>query len=282
MSTIGDLVCAQSPVGGNCHVGLKAPIVWIELSRPVLFQESDDPSFILAPMHSINWNSLFECLPQIMIVIGEVTGLDQSDFTVSPALQYLQGRRVAKPGIGVFTNAGIQIGNAVEQKLENALTWLFYSILQGRDVVGQSEIFPVEIDGSLLEKIAPIIDGFLSSSGGKRVGEARVLKTKGGDILVSGNYRLYENHSLPEPQRRTIKGEIDGLRGITRTVFVNIGDRKTLAVLFDEARFKEQLRGRVLDGLVYDFVVETEWIAYDKSVDTLVSYAQCVKESALD
>lgn len=70
----------------------------------------------------------------------------------------------------------------------------------------------------------------------------------------------------------TAAAQIDGLRGMTRTAFLNVGERKSIAILFDEAAFKEPLRNRVLDGLMYEFVIETEWISNDKKVDSLVSF----------
>jgi hypothetical protein len=59
---------------------------------------------------------------------------------------------------------------------------------------------------------------------------------------------------------------------MTRTVFLNIGERKSIAILFDEATFKNPLRQSVLDGSMYDFVIETEWISHDKKVESLMSF----------
>lgn len=62
--------------------------------------------------------------------------------------------------------------------------------------------------------------------------------------------------------------------GKSRTLYVNLTERKTITVLFDEERFKEPLRCRILDDLLYEFVIETEWIARDKTADSLISFCR--------
>ena len=144
--------------------------------------------------------------------------------------------------------------------------------MQGQEIAGQDSILPIELTKRSADSVATLVGDFLASFGGKKVGEARLLKTKNCEILVAGTYRPINEKSLPEPKRKKVTGLIDGMRGMMRTVYLNIGDQKTIAIVFDEGRFKEPLRSRVLDGLLYDFVIDNEWIAHDKTVDTLVSF----------
>ena len=263
------------PVEPGHRHEFKAPVIWVEHVRALVFNESNDATFQLGAMHAIEWGPLLSFLPHILKLTCHLSGLDQACFTVTPAFHFEQGRRVAKPGVGIFENEGVIICEEKRQELEVALTCFCRGVLQGQEVTGQDQLFPIELTERSAESVAALVVDFLKSSGGKKVGEARMLKTNGTEILIAGTYRPIKDKSLPGPTRRTVMGQIDGLRGATRTVFVNLSDRKTAAVLFDESRFKQQLRARVLDGLIYAFVIETEWISNDKTVDTLVSFSPC-------
>lgn len=262
-------------IGAGHQHNFKTPVIWLEHVRALIFQESIDTSFQMGAIHAIDWSSLLNFLPHVLKLTCAVTGRDGGDFTVSPAFHFEQNRRTAKPGIGIFENEGVAIGEEKLRELDAALTCFCRCVLQGQEIVGQDLIFPIEISERSADCVATLVDDFLTSSGGKKVGEARLLKTSGCEILVAGSYRPIKDKPLPYPKRKTITGKIDGLRGMIRTLFVNIGERKTIAVLFDEGRFKEPLRSRVLDDLVYSFVIDTEWVAHDKTVDTLVSFAPC-------
>ena len=261
------------PVGPSHRHEFKPPVIWLEHVRALVFQESNDSSFQLGAMHAIEWAPLLCFVPHILRLTCDVSGLDQAYFTVTPAFHFERGRRVAKPGVGIFENDGASISEEKRQELEVALTCFCRGVLQGQELTGQDQLFPIELSDRSAESVAALVDDFLKSSGGKKVGEARMLKTNGTEILVAGTYRPMKDKSLPGPTKRTVIGQIDGLRGATRTIFVNLSDRKTTAVLFDENRFKQQLRTRVLDGLNYALVIETEWIGNDKTVDTLVSFS---------
>lgn len=251
---------------------LKVPVVWLEHVRPVIFQQSNDPNFQLGPMHAINWASSLDFLPHILKLTCDVSGLNQGDFVLSPAFHYEEGRRVGKPSVGIFANEGVIIESDVLRELDAALISFCRCVLERQEIAGQEEFFPVDISERSAARVASLADNFLASFGGKKVGEPRRLKTKISEILVAGTYRPKKDMRLPDPDKWTAVGEIDGLRGVIRTAFLNIGERKTIAILFDEALFKELLRNRVLDGVVYEFLIETEWISHEKKVDSLVSF----------
>ena len=260
-------------VGAHCPHELKSLVVWLEHLRPVVFQESDDPSFQLGPtMHAINWASSLDFLPHVQKLTCDISGLGPENFTVSPAFHYEDGRRVAWPSVGIFAKEGVLITADMFCDLDAALVSFCRGVLEGQEIVGQEQFFPVPISEKTAAIVTSLASDFLASFGGKKVGEARLLKTRNCEILVAGTYRPKRDLPLPDPERWTVTGEIDGLRGMTRTVFLNIGERKSIAILFDEATFKNPLRQRVLDGSMYDFVIETEWISHDKKVDSLVSF----------
>lgn len=268
-------------IGDGGHHEFKSPIIWLGHVRPLIFQESQDARFQMGAMHAIDWSSLMDFLPQVVKLTCQVCALKENDLIVTPAFHYEQGRRVAKPGVGIFPNDGVIVSEETERELDAAFTCFAHSILKRQEIAGQDQIFPVEISERSAASVAAVVNDFLINSGGKKVGEPRMLRTMGCEILVSGTYRTKNEKALPEPKRKVVLAEIDGMRGMIRTIFLNIGDRKTITLLFDEARFKEELRSRVLDGLVYEFVIDTEWIAIDKTVDTLVSFSPCSDEPVL-
>lgn len=259
-------------VGGLCSHESKAPVVWLEHLRPVVFQESDDPSFQLGPMHSIDWASSLGFLPHVQKLICDVSGLGPESFIVSPAFHYEEGRRVARPSVGIFANEGVVIAANMLCELDVALMAFCRSVLEGQEIVGQEQFFPLQISDKNAAIVSALACEFLACFGAKKVGEARLLKTRNCEVLVAGTYRPKKDSPLPNPERWTVTGEIDGLRGMTRTVFINIGERKSLSPHFDEATFINPLRQRVLNGSMYDFVIETEWISHDRKVDSLVSF----------
>ena len=250
---------------------LKAPLVWLEHARALCFQESDDLNFQLGPLHAINWAASLDFLPHLLELTCHVTGIDQASFTVSPAFRYEDGRRVAKPGVGIFPSHDAAIPDEVLLEISAALTVFFQRVLEGQEISGQEQLFPLEISEPTNEVVGELADKFLAGVSGKKVGEPHLLRTKNSEMLVAGAYRPTKDLPLHEPVRWTVVGEIDGLRGMTRTVFICTESRKTLAVFFDEKSFKELLRNRVLDGQVYEFDITTEWISHGRKVDSLVS-----------
>jgi hypothetical protein len=259
----------------ECHKQtFKMPVVCLEHLRPLLFQTIIDPSFQLGALHSVDWTPSLDFLSRLLKLVCSVSGLDESDFTVTPLFHYGDGRHVAKPGVGIFANDGVTLDDEVLLKIDNALTAFCRSVLAGQEIGGQDQFFPLEAAEGNAEVVANLVDDFLATHGGKRVGEARLLKTKNQEMLIAGAYRSMNDAPLPAPARWTVTGEIDGLRGKLRTVYISLTERKTIAVLFDEMRFKELLRCRIFDDLLYEFVIETEWVARDKSVDSLISFCR--------
>lgn len=275
MNKSTELILHCGQLQGNPSSNLKAPIVWLEHERAVVFQESSDLNFKLGPIHTISWASSLDFLPHLLELTCNVSGIDPAGFTVSPAFHFEEGMRVARPGVGIFPNGDTNIPGEVRIEMDRALTAFCRRVLKDQEVVGQQEFFPVEISAKTAEIVASLTDNFLASFGGKKVGEPRLLRTKSCEILIKGAYIQKNDVSLPDPETWTIVGEIDGLRGMTRTVYVYTEDRKTLAILFDEESFKEPLRSRVLDGLRYEFDITTEWISPGKKIDSLVSIRPC-------
>lgn len=259
----------------DCHKhNFRMPVVCLEHVRPLLFQTIVDPSFQLGALHSIDWAPSLGFLPHVLKLICLVSGLDESNFTVTPLFRYQDGRHVAQPGVGIFANDGVTLNDEDLLKIDNTLTSFCRSVLAGQEIDGQDQFFPVVTPENNAEVVAKLVDDFLVTHSGKRVGEARLLRTRNREMLLAGTYRSMKDAPLPAPVRWTITGQIDGLRGKSRTVYINLTERKTIAVLFDEERFKESLRCRILDDLLYEFVIETEWIARDKSVDSLISFCR--------
>lgn len=253
----------------------KAPVVWLEHARAVCFRESDDLSFQLGPLHAINWSPSLDLLPHLLQLTCHISGVGQDDFIVSPAFRYECDRHIAKPGVGIFTNNCVSISNEVLSEIEVALTAFCRRVLEGQEVVDQEQFFAVELSEKTAEIVKNQADQFLLLFAGKKVGEPRLLKTQNCKMLVAGTYRSRESVALPDLERWTAIGEVDGLRGMTRTVFIGTANRKTIGVYFDEESFKRPLRDRVLDGAMYEFVIETEWISPDKKIDSLVSIRPC-------
>ena len=253
----------------------KAPFVWLEHARAVCLRESDDLIFQLGPLHAINWSPSLDFQNHVLELICHVSRVGQDDFIVSPALRYGCDRYLAKPGVGIFTNYRVTISNETLSEIEAALTAFCRRVLEGQEVVDQEQLFRVELSEKTDEIVKALADNFLSLFGGKKVGEPRLLKTKNCEMLVAGTYRSRESVPLPDLERWTAIGEVDGLRGMTRTVFIVTANRKTIVVYFDEESFKKPLCDRVLDGAMYEFVIETEWISPDKKIDSLVSIRPC-------
>lgn len=263
---------SSEPIYGGQFGGCNVPVVWLEHARAVSFRESDDLRFQLGPLHAINWVPSLDFLPHLLELTCHVSGIDKANFTVSPAFRYEEGsRRLAKPGVGIFPNSDANILDEVLVEIDAALMSFYRFVLQGQEIAGQDQFFPVEISEKTVEVVVSLAENFLASFGGKKVGEPHLLKTKSCEFLVAGTYRPKNEASLPDSERWSVVGEIDGLRGMTRTAFINIEHRKTLAILFDEDSFKKPLRDRVLDGAMYEFVIDTEWISADKKIDSLVS-----------
>jgi hypothetical protein len=277
-------VCESKPSFGveDCHKhNFKMPVVCLEHVRPLLFQTIIDPNFQLGALHSIDWAPSLDFLPHVLKLVCCVSGFDESNFTVTSLLRYQDGRHVAKPGVGIFANDGVSLDDEHLLKIDNALTSFCRSVLVGQEIDGQEQFFPVATPENNAEVVAKLVDDFLVIYSGKKVGETRLLKTRNREMLLAGTYRSMKDAPLPAPVRWPVTGEIDGLRGKSRTLYVNLTERKTIAVLFDEERFKESLRSRILDNLPYDFVIETEWIARDKTVDSLISFCRCDSGEAI-
>lgn len=253
---------------------LKA-IVVLEHLRPITFRESDDSSFQLGPMHAINWTSSLEILTHLLKLVCAVSGLGEEYFTISPAFHYEIGRRAAKPTVGIFANDGVVIEVGILREIDVALASFCRRVLEGQEIQGQEQLFPTNISARTSAIVVSMADEFLLALDGKKVGEARLLRTSSSELMVAGAYRPRCDRPLPAPDQWSVVGEIDGIRGITRTAFINVGRGKTIAILYDESAFKSRLRQRVLDGSIYDFVIESEWIAHEKKVDSLVSFRLC-------
>jgi len=259
----------------DCHAhNFKMPVVCLEHVRPLLFQTINDPDFQLGALHSIDWAPSLDFLTYLLKLVCSITGLDESNFTVTPLFRYQDSRHVAKPGVGIFANNGVPIDDEHLLAIDNALTSFCRSVLAGQEIDGQGQFFPVDRPEGSAEIVANMIDDFLVTHSGKKVGETRILKTRSQEMLLAGIYRSMRDEPLPAPVKWTVTGEIDGLRGKSRTLYINLTERKTIAVLFDEERFKESLRCRILDDRLYDFEIETEWIARDKTVDSLISFSR--------
>lgn len=167
----------------------------------MVFQESDDFSFQVGPMHAINWTYSLDFLSHLLKLTGIVTGLSEKDFTVSPAFHYEADRRVAKPGVGIFANEGVIVTDDMLSELDSVFVLFCRSVLEGQEVAGQEQFFPVRISAKNTASVTSLTDDFLSSFGGKNVGEARLLKTKNCTMLVAGTYRPKEDMPLPDPER---------------------------------------------------------------------------------
>jgi len=144
----------------------------------------------------------------------------------------------------------------------------------------QGDFFPVETPEDDSD-IAELVEDFLGRHGGKSVGEARFLKTQNRQLLIAGKYRARPDQPLQNLDPWTITGEIDGLRGKSRLLYINVTERKTIEVVFDVQCFKDQLLSRVLDGKCYQFTIKTEVAAQDRApYDTLVSFSSCETDEA--
>jgi hypothetical protein len=270
-------------IDGRTQSSQKSPVIWVEHLRPIVFQTVDDPSFQLGALHSIDWTPSLDFLSHLLKLTCLVTGFDESKFTVTSLLRYQDGRSLAKPGVGIFANDDAEIGDEILHSLEVAAAFFCHSVLVGQEVIGQEKLFPTETPDDTQEALRDLIDDFLSNFGGKRVGEARLLKTRSCELLVVGSYLTAKDQPLPEPATWYATGEIDGIRGVQRTLYIKVSERKTISIFFDEQEFRERLRHQIMDKQIYEFVIETAWIASGKSIDSLIMYRRCdgVGDSAL-
>jgi hypothetical protein len=117
-----------------------------------------------------------------------------------------------------------------------------------------------------------VVDEFQKKFGGKQIKEARFVKTRTLEGFLAGRVKHSKDCELPPPTRSSLAGKIDGIRGRLRTTYIAVSERKTVSVLFDEAKFLEILLPRILDTKIYEFELETEWISADKSITNLISF----------
>jgi hypothetical protein len=252
----------------------RTPFIWLEFLRPVMFYPSSDPSFQPGALHAIDWKPSLERLRHIFNLVCFTTDLKEEDFVVMPAFRYTDPQRhVAKPGAGLFANEGVEISDSLNNTIAGVLTMFCMTVLTSQDNADQQQLFSSDLPPETREKTLIFAENFLASRGGKKVGDALLVRTTCNENLWTGTYRPAKDSPLPIPTKWNVSGEIDGVRGKLRTVYINVGEKKIIPILFDEEKFREQLRCRVLDELIYDFEVETEWIAIDKSIDRLVSFA---------
>jgi hypothetical protein len=238
-----------------------------------MFYPSSDPSFQPGALHAIDWKPSLELLRHIFNLVLFTTDLKEEDFVVMPAFRYTDSHRhVAKPGAGLFANEGVEISDSLNNTIAGVLTMFCMSVLTGQENSAQEQLFSIELPPEIREKTLIFAEDFLGSHGGKKVGEALLVKTTCSENLLAGTYRPAKDSPLPSPINWNVSGEIDGIRGKLRTIYISVGEKKVIPILFDEEKFKEQLRCRVLDELIYDFEVETEWISIEKSIDHLVSF----------
>ena len=232
--------------GGKCAnaTGMRA-VVLMEHLRPLHFHKCCDPDFQMGPWHSIRWEPSLDFLDSLLDVVCEVGGFCQEDFTISPALKYSNNYLVATPTVGIFANDNIFFDGGVKREIDLALAAFCSCVIDGQEIAEQKQLFPSEISQPSMEIVMSLASKFLEAAHGKRIGEARLLKTSNGELLVSGAFRPPKDAPLPSPQRWSVVGEIDGIRGVARTIFLNVIGGKTIAIFFDESTFKERLRQMV-------------------------------------
>lgn len=263
------------------HFSHSAPFVWLEFLRPLMFYPSSDPSFQPGALHVIDWKPSLELLREIFNLICITAELKEEDFDFMPAFRYTDpSRRVAKPGIGIFSRDGVDICDSLNQTVAATLASFRTIVLTGQENSAQEQLFANELPPETHNKILTFAEEFLVTHGGKKVGEARLLKTAFSEILLAGTYRPAKDSPLPPPVKWSVSGEIDGIRGKLRTIYVEVGEKKTISIFFNEKNFKKKLRCKVLDELTYDFEIETEWISREKSVDYLVSFTPSASRAA--
>lgn len=263
---------------GNNQKNNNIPIVWLENVRPISFKTAVDPTFQLGALNAIEWGPSLDFVPTILKVICMTSRYDESNFTITPLLRHITGRQVAKPGVGIFANEGVVFSDSEQCTLDSTLTSFCQNVLNHQEIVGQDQLFVVEIQQNYREIIFELAEDFLTHFAGKSVGEPRLLRTRSCEILVAGTYRSCKDRPLPPPIRWSASGQIDGIRGKLRTLYVNVTERKTLQIKFDEERYEEPLRLRTLDKLFYCFEIETEWISTQKSVDRLIRLSDGEKD----
>lgn len=249
-----------------------APVAWLEQIRPTVFQETTNPNFQLGALHSIEWKSALQFVHHVLAIVRAVTGLAESNFSVTPFLRFEDGRKIAKAGVGIFLGNGSEFDEHCIPDLDTALASFCSGIVSSHDVDGQGDLFHSLKNEKIESVVATAVCDFLAIFGGKRVGETRLLKTRNSEMLIAGVYRSRKDSPLPDPELWTTFGEIDGLRGSLRTAYVVVNERKTIAFNFDELRFLGPLKTRILDGSIYEFSLETQWISHEKQINNLVSF----------
>jgi len=136
----------------------------------------------------------------------------------------------------------------------------------------QAELFQATISDLYQKEISEISQKFQTAHHGTLVGERLLLRSATGEFLISGRYRRGPYDQLPEPERRTIVGEVDGIRISKRKAYISEGDKKISPVSFDEVKHKTRLIDALITQEKFAFLVETEWISREEKIDTLIEF----------
>jgi len=248
------------------------PIIWVEQVRPIVFQGVGDPSFQLGALDTINWVLLRDIAPYLLKLACYATGLNEANFTISSMYRYTDEHNIAHPGVGIFLRSDADISTECLSKLDEfVINFAHCVVFNPLDTTGQKSLFDVTVNEDICIAIANVVDEFQSKFGGKAIGEARFIRTRNLEVFLAGRVKQKKDCELPTPTRWSLAGKIDGIRGRLRAIYIAVSERKTVPVQFDEAKFLEMLLPRVLDEKVYEFELEMEWIAVDRSITNLIS-----------
>ena len=257
---------------GECHSSnFMTLVTWLEFKRQIVIQKNNDPNFLVAAFDTIDWNPLKEFQHYVLKLICEVCDVSQKNFSISAAFKDVN-KNTKIPSVAIMAKDSSIITSDMLDKLDKALIFFCQLVLKGHQVDGQGHFFPIDLPEETAEIVASVADDFLTTEGGKKIGEPRLLKTARNEILICGTYLQKNDRPLPAPERRLVTGEIDGLRGATRHLFVITDNSKTLTIIFDEAIFKIPLRNCILDGHRYELEIESAYVDYNKKFDTLISF----------
>lgn len=265
--------------GRECNVGFGDPIVWLEKKRTLFMGASMNGDYLLVPFSAAGIGGLAELLVYIEKLVCEVSGLPTEEVLRREACRYLDGRRFARPGIGLFARTPELFSNAMQQEIDTALLLFFGSILEGQDLGSSGTLLSMDVSEKTKAIVDVIVEGFFDKNTSTSVGEELLIKSRATEIPVKGAFRAADGAALPDPVFCQIHGEIDGIRGKNRSVYILDCDGKTRTLFFDEAKFKSLLRDKVLDGCVYSFVIKSEWVSHQKSLDYLESFELCVDQA---
>lgn len=185
--------------GRECNLGFGDPVVWLEKKRTLFMGESRNGDYLLVPFSAAGIGGLAELLRYIEKLVCELSGISAEDVMRKEACRYVDGRRLARPGIGLFAGSPELFSPDMRQDIETALMLFLGSILEGQDLGSSESLLSMDISEKSRAIVDVITEEFLGNNTASAVGEELVLKSGTTEIPVKGAYRSAGGLPLPDP-----------------------------------------------------------------------------------